>query len=230
MEAYNKYLKPLKQTPTFPTCEYFHSIAGEGPSVGHTVTFIRSIGCRVFCFWCDTKYSWGGEKIEYLKGVEAFPLIVITGGEPLLHKKEILRFINKNRGYFSFEIETSGACGRLKREIDQFIRYIVSPKFKGQAKNWRLTHKYVKEFVGRTDTYFKFVLGNENDKMEIMSFIKKYHLLSRGIPGHIYIMSEGRSNEEIVAKRDLVVGFCKENNFIYSPRVQVQLWGVCRGK
>jgi len=215
----------------FPVCEAFYSIQAEGPSVGRAAFFLRTTKCPIFCRWCDSKYTWKekGKVIEELYVPEVCKLIVVTGGEPLYYKEEISQFIQKHGGCFRFEIETSGAFGPLQKGTNFSVRHIVSPKFKNQAKNWKLSHKYIKDFAERPDTYFKFVLGTESDKKEIVELIKKYDLVNGGIPNRIFIMPEGRTNEEIVCKRDLVVDFCKEYGFIYSPRIQVQLWGMKRG-
>ena len=85
--------------------ERFLSVQGEGLLVGTPAYFIRLARCNLRCPWCDTKYSWSpGEELEadelaeetFSKGV---PLVVITGGEPLLQQAAIARFVRALRGY-----------------------------------------------------------------------------------------------------------------------------------
>jgi 7-carboxy-7-deazaguanine synthase len=73
--------------------EMFHSVQGEGAWSGVNAFFIRLAGCDVGCPWCDTKKSWSQHKHSQYSVVDlaiaaqkANPrIVVITGGEPLLH-------------------------------------------------------------------------------------------------------------------------------------------------
>jgi organic radical activating enzyme len=73
-------------------------------------------GCDVGCVWCDVKDSWDAEKhpklnIESLKSkVKKTPaeIVVITGGEPLMHDlTELTKELQA--GGLKTHIETSGA-------------------------------------------------------------------------------------------------------------------------
>src|SRR5688572_16663022 len=76
-----------------PVMEHFYTLQGEGVHTGKAAYFIRLGGCDVGCVWCDVKESWDGGKhplwkIEDLVStVKATPaqIVVITGGEPLMH-------------------------------------------------------------------------------------------------------------------------------------------------
>ena len=78
--------------------EHFYTIQGEGYHQGKAAYFIRLGGCDVGCVWCDVKDSWDVEKhpklnVERLKlNVLETPakLVVITGGEPLMHNLDEL--------------------------------------------------------------------------------------------------------------------------------------------
>jgi len=100
---------------TFPIMESFYTLQGEGAFQGQAAYFIRLGGCDVGCHWCDVKESWDAEihpKIkveELLKSAEACPskLIVVTGGEPLMHACDELTEQFQESG-FQLNIETSG--------------------------------------------------------------------------------------------------------------------------
>ncbi len=96
--------------------EHFYTIQGEGYYTGHAAYFIRLGGCDVGCVWCDVKESWEANKhpqyelTEIVSWVEKAnaKLVVITGGEPLMHDLTALTAILKSKGILT-NIETSAA-------------------------------------------------------------------------------------------------------------------------
>jgi organic radical activating enzyme len=96
--------------------EDFYTLQGEGFHQGKAAYFIRLGGCDVGCVWCDVKDSWDAEKHPKLK-VESLKLkvketpsdiVVITGGEPLMHDLTELTKELQAAG-LKTHIETSGA-------------------------------------------------------------------------------------------------------------------------
>ena len=106
----------LNRTTTLPVMEHFYTLQGEGFHQGRAAYFIRLGGCDVGCVWCDVKESWEEAKhplydIATLVGEvkkTATELVVITGGEPLLHNLDELTKELKRAGLHT-NIETSGA-------------------------------------------------------------------------------------------------------------------------
>ncbi len=96
--------------------EHFYTIQGEGFYQGAAAYFIRLGGCDVGCTWCDVKDSWDASKhphysIEFLVTEvkkTAAKIVVITGGEPLLHQLDALTSALQNAG-LKTNIETSGS-------------------------------------------------------------------------------------------------------------------------
>ena len=96
--------------------EHFYTIQGEGYHQGKAAYFIRLGGCDVGCVWCDVKDSWDVEKHPKLNvgrlklNVLETPakLVVITGGEPLMHNLDELTTALQQQG-LQTNIETSGA-------------------------------------------------------------------------------------------------------------------------
>ncbi|MCW6039036.1 7-carboxy-7-deazaguanine synthase QueE [Spirulina subsalsa FACHB-351] len=94
----------------------FHSVQGEGTWAGSNAFFIRLGGCDVGCSWCDTKESWPlnhhpQESVQRLleAAKEVNPsMVVITGGEPLLHDLHPLTEALHGAG-LCLHLETSGA-------------------------------------------------------------------------------------------------------------------------
>jgi organic radical activating enzyme len=103
-------------TQQLPVMEHFYTIQGEGGHQGRAAYFIRLGGCDVGCVWCDVKDSWDANKhpvmaIDTLvEIVAATParLVVITGGEPLMHDLTALTLALQAKG-FETNIETSGS-------------------------------------------------------------------------------------------------------------------------
>lgn len=99
-----------------PVMESFYTLQGEGFHQGRAAYFIRLGGCDVGCVWCDVKESWDADKhprlsVEQLVAAAAeHPgrLVVITGGEPLMHDcTELTRALHE--AGFATHIETSGS-------------------------------------------------------------------------------------------------------------------------
>ena len=117
-----------------PVMESFYTLQGEGYHQGRAAYFIRLGGCDVGCVWCDVKDSWDAERhptfwvdeiVEKMKkelgigGLELGsnpqpstsnlkPIVVITGGEPLMHDlTELTKAIHA--AGFQTNIETSGS-------------------------------------------------------------------------------------------------------------------------
>ena len=99
-----------------PVMEHFYTLQGEGYHQGRAAYFIRLGGCDVGCVWCDVKDSWDADKHEKLE-VENLKLkvretpagiVVVTGGEPLMHNLDELTTVLREAG-LKTHIETSGA-------------------------------------------------------------------------------------------------------------------------
>ncbi len=96
--------------------ERFYTLQGEGAHQGRAAYFIRLGGCDVGCVWCDVKDSWDATRhprlsvSELVAAATAYPgrLIVIPGGEPLMHDCTALTRSLRQAG-FATHIETSGA-------------------------------------------------------------------------------------------------------------------------
>lgn len=111
-------------TQALPVMEHFYTLQGEGFHQGRAAYFIRLGGCDVGCVWCDVKDSWDANahpKMTVDEIVDAViqnssptgrdrtaALVVITGGEPLMHNlDELTKALHANG--FETNIETSGA-------------------------------------------------------------------------------------------------------------------------
>lgn len=101
---------------TYPVMESFYTIQGEGFYQGSAAWFLRLGGCDVGCVWCDVKDSWDATKHpqitveDIVSQIKFSPtsIVVVTGGEPLMHHcEELTNTLKKNN--LQTNIETSGA-------------------------------------------------------------------------------------------------------------------------
>jgi 7-carboxy-7-deazaguanine synthase len=101
---------------TLPVMEHFYTIQGEGYYQGKAAYFVRLGGCDVGCVWCDVKESWDANAhpkytidaiVNFIKNT-ATNIVVITGGEPLMHPLDTLTNA-LHAAALQTNIETSGA-------------------------------------------------------------------------------------------------------------------------
>ena len=115
--------------------EKFISVQGEGPFIGVVSLFLRVWGCNLKCYWCDTYYTWDiKSESKYSKGdydmgfiytfedfksdIRKAPLIVITGGEPLLYSNIWENWIKNVKGG-TFQFETNGTFPPILRDDER---------------------------------------------------------------------------------------------------------------
>lgn len=104
------------KTSVLPVMEHFYTLQGEGYHQGKAAYFIRLGGCDVGCVWCDVKDSWDSGRhplrpIDFLVSeVRQHPgtIVVITGGEPLMHDLSTLTEQLQQAGLRT-HVETSGS-------------------------------------------------------------------------------------------------------------------------
>src|SRR5512147_725569 len=97
--------------------EIYKSLQGESSFAGLPCVFVRTAICNLRCTWCDSEYTFKGGSPKSIDEVEAEVhrlspdggLVEITGGEPMLHEREIVPLMEKllASGY-TVLLETSG--------------------------------------------------------------------------------------------------------------------------
>lgn len=181
----------------FFVCEFFYSLQGEGAYSGKAAFFIRLAGCNVGCSWCDSKESWLREKgkemtLEQLcKEVEksGSKIVVITGGEPMLHNLDALTATLKELGV-RVHLETSGS----ESYSGKFDWITLSPK---RGKKCR------EEFYPLADE-LKVVIEREEDFPRAVAMSEKV-----GKNCLLLLQSEWGVREQMMPK---IIEFIKKNN------------------
>jgi len=149
--------------------EIFYSIEGEGIEVGIPETFIRLTGCNLRCAWCDTKYALeNGEEMgikEIIQEVSRYPCksISITGGEPLLQKKELLELVRQLKGLdYWIQINTNGTIfDKEVFNLSDLISMDCKCPSSGMESDPEVLRKTKDSFDSKLQ--FKFVISNKKD-------------------------------------------------------------------
>jgi 7-carboxy-7-deazaguanine synthase len=161
--------------------EIYASVQGETQYAGLPCTLVRTTGCDLRCGYCDTAYSFYGgrdmtlEEIVAEVGKLGTPLVLLTGGEPMLQREIVALAERLLADGYRVMIETSGAhpVDVLPAEV---IR-IVDVKTPGSGESHRMRWE-VLAGLRRTDA-IKFVLADEADYRWAVGVIRGRDLASR---------------------------------------------------
>ncbi len=99
-----------------PINELFESLQGEGMLAGVPSVFIRTSGCNLRCWFCDSYHtSWEPTHAwmsldEILEAVGEFDAthVVLTGGEPLIHEEALELICRLSERGYHITVETNG--------------------------------------------------------------------------------------------------------------------------
>lgn len=137
--------------------EIFSGIDGEVNAFGqgHRSVFVRLSGCNLCCPYCDTKSAQSDYGDTYtpeqlLTAIADFGVskLTITGGEPLLQKSELIKFIDMLSKDFKVTIETNGTIEIPEPLVRSNIFFIV---------DYKLFYQFdVKEFIDKFQNLRKF--------------------------------------------------------------------------
>ena len=223
--------------------EIFHSVQGEGRLVGVPSVFVRTSGCNLRCWFCDSGYtSWepeGGNLsvAEVLSRVAAFPTryAVVTGGEPLIAPELEELCANLRRRDYHITIETAATVFKPV-ECDLAS---LSPKLSNSTP-WqreggrhaerhdrqRLRPDVILAFMERSDYQLKFVIDQPADVDEVRELLVR---LPDADPSKVLLMPQGVTAEELHARGPWLIEECKKHGFRFCPRLHIELFGNQRG-
>jgi len=234
--------------------EIFHTMQGEGRSIGLPTVFIRASLCNLHCRWCDTPYTWNwadtdfdhdlgrkfnraDEIIDLTTGaivdiVRRYPCshYVFTGGEPLIQEKawvELMRTLRNSDPGAHFEIETNGTLAPGDDFLKLVNQFNVSPKLSnsGIDPEKRIVQESLSFLAETGKADFKFVIGDRKDLTELLQIQEE-----AAIPNdRIFLMPRAISVEELEANQSWVSALAIEHGFRYSDRLHLRLFGAKRG-
>jgi 7-carboxy-7-deazaguanine synthase len=161
--------------------EIYSSVQGETQYAGLPCTLVRTTGCDLRCTYCDTAFAFYGGHDMTLEAIVTevkklgAPLVLLTGGEPMLQKDlPALAALLLERGY-RVMIETSGAhaLDTLPAEV---VR-IVDVKTPGSGESHRVRWEALEGLRPRDAV--KFVLTSEADYHWATEVIRSRRLADR---------------------------------------------------
>ena len=193
-----------------PVVEMFSSIQGEGKYTGVPSFFVRVSGCNLRCVFkdsrCDTPYtSFEPEATPYKEMqelVEAFKEmrnnsprtkhLVITGGEPLLYKKDLEEFLSQvyeeemvitietngtmpilNPLAKNFKVDLYSVSPKLSTSVDQDCKFISEAQ-RNRHNDLRINYKNLLDIATTSNDYqFKFVYSGPECITEIEDIYNK---------------------------------------------------------
>ena len=224
------------------------TVQGEGPMTGRLSAFIRFGGCNLHCPPCDTKDTWdratfpleqllawnppltAAQVLAQLAALASVvpPLVVLTGGEPLIQQRtavfeEIVAGIPASS---TIQVETNGTIAAAEHARE--LLYVVSPKIcgsmaAGDPPARRIKPKAIEAFAtlaasGRA--WFKFVCSSAADVATCADFCATYGI---DIARSAYIMPEGSTLERATATHRQIMPAVLRFGFNTTGRLHLSL-------
>lgn len=239
--------------------EIFHSIQGEGKSIGVPSVFVRTSLCNLHCIWCDTDYTWNwvGTRFPHVNDalpgyqkfqkkewiVECTPAqvaeevavfgcenVILTGGEPMLQQPALCELMQLLRLKSSdYRFEVE-TNGTLKPGAD-FDAAIDQYNVSPKLENSNNPLK-----LREKPAAYRFFAQSPKASFKFVLAAEKdlaevlqLALTYRIAAEKIWLMPEATGREALAEKRQWLVEICKKYGFRYSDRLHVQIWGSKKG-
>lgn len=219
------------------------TVQGEGPNTGRRAYFVRLGGCNLTCRGCDTPYTWDASRYRLrdeirpwrassvAAAVAGARLVVITGGEPLIHQQRpglphLVRHLVERGADVQFE--TNGTI--VPREdmcLWPGVSFVVSPKLSlpmaTDPSRRRLVPAALARFseyarLGRAD--FKIVLSTPSDLVLVEALVDAYRVPR----DRVWIMPEGADADTSLRRGRELADAAIRRGFNVSPRLHLLLW------
>lgn len=230
----------------------FYTIEGEGEFVGQPSVFMRMSMCNLTCIGfaspdspngCDSFVSWSVKNKKtfteifqvledngYVEHLRNRAILKLTGGEPLIQEKQLLKFIESFVEKYNFipriDFETNATLipSPRWREIYK-ATFTTSPKLSSNGDPEEKTYKpEVLRWHVEHGSGFKFVIASDKDIEEIWrKYVDDYEGIN--VPLHrIWFMPCCGSREEHVENAPAVAEYAKAMHVNFSPRLQLLIW------
>lgn len=243
--ATHKRVAPNDGTAILHVAELFiDTIQGEGINTGVPATFLRLQGCTLDCTWCDSSSVWKfgnpytvAEIADMLasSGVmkklkEGKQHLILTGGSPLKQEAglvALIEFLVKEYKCLPIiEVENEA----VKMPSSKFENYVSvwnnSPKLanSGMKERARFKREVLEHMAGLPNSWFKFVVADEKDWIEIESMFFPY--INRR---QVILMPCGENQEELAKTRAMVADICVREGVRFSDRLHITIYDKMTG-
>lgn len=211
--------------------------------------FVRTSGCNLRCWFCDTPYaSWHpeGERqsvadlLELARRSETRH-VVLTGGEPLISPHLSTLCDGLRRHGFHVTIETSGTVLPSGWErLDVLCNLLsLSPKLRGSGPNprqhaaWASRHErrrmpsdIMRKLIERSAAFqVKFVVDDPTEFDEIDDVVAQLSVT----PDHVWIMPQGTTVATLDEAKPWLGPLADTRGYHYCDRMQIRWFGNRRG-
>lgn len=186
-----------------------YSIKPYGIHMGKPMIALRLAGCNLRCRGC-IRHRQKGVEMEIGEIVNNISLLnckhlVITGGEPLKQRMQLVELLKELRGY-KIEIETNGTLS--SSYVEDYVDYwdiCLKLPSSGMRKTKREKPIVIRKFMLLDNVYFTFEINSHQDLYEFTRLNKKYGFNSDKI-----ILMVQKDD-----MKDLVFEHCKANGYIF---------------
>lgn len=227
--------------------EVYSSIQGEGQFAGTPSVFVRTTGCNLRCWFCDTPFtSWSPEGpqvsvVDLVQQVMSFGVqhVVLTGGEPMLQPDCVALCEQLLAAGHFVTIETAGTVFRPAPASLMSI----SPKLanssparigSAEAVRWQRRHEQtrskpdvISQLIKSSEYQIKFVVDQPSDLNEIAEYLAAWPQ----IPGErVWLMPQARTRDELEARSQWLETEAGRLGYRFSSRWQIAQFGNQRGR
>lgn len=225
---------------TLPVSEVFGPVwQGEGPHTGRRCWFVRLGRCNLTCEWCDSAFTWDASRYaltfaqltaeEIATLVKGASLVVLSGGEPLLHQTNPVLF-NLLQVAREWHVETNGTIPPNGIMIARVHHWTVSPKLNTRdPEKMRIKARALRTFADLAEEHraiFKFVVTSPSDVDRAADLAATYGLDA----GAVWVMPEGVTTDAVLTGARLVADRAAYHGFNLSLRQQVLMYGEERAR